>query len=68
MSKEMYASILLQHVYAIAPDEADRISLISATFIGIVDSIVNQADYTTAQKIAKIRNLNDARKEVLADE
>ncbi|WP_427050390.1 hypothetical protein [Paenibacillus sp. TC-CSREp1] len=64
----MYASILLQHVYAIAPDEADRISLISATFIGIVDSIVNQADYTTAQKIAKIRNLNDARKEVLADE
>jgi hypothetical protein len=68
MTKETYASILLQHVYAIAPDDTDRISLISATFIGILDSIVNQADYTTAQKVAKIRNLNEARKEVLADE
>ncbi|KAA8750154.1 hypothetical protein [Paenibacillus sp. UASWS1643] len=68
MSKEMYASILLQHVYAFDPSERERISLISATFIGIVDSIVNQADYTTDQKIAKLRNLNDARKEVLAYE
>ncbi|WP_434750240.1 hypothetical protein [Paenibacillus amylolyticus] len=68
MSKEAYASILLQHVYKYGPDDADRFSLISATFIGIVDSIVNQADYTTTQKMTKIRNLNDARKEVLADE
>ncbi|WP_145412488.1 hypothetical protein [Paenibacillus xylanexedens] len=68
MSKEMYASILLQHVYTFDPDERERIALISATFIGIVDSIVNQADYTTAQKMTKIRNLNEARKEVLADE
>lgn len=68
MSKDMYASILLQHVYAYDPTDRERISLISATFIGIVDSIVNQADYTTAQKLTKLRNLNDARKEVLADE
>jgi hypothetical protein len=67
MSTETYASLLRNsYTEADAPDQ--RRALIHATFVGIVESIVNQADYTPAQKIAKIRNLNTARKEVLADE
>ncbi|MEI2280703.1 hypothetical protein [Paenibacillus polysaccharolyticus] len=67
MSTKTYAQILRDSFTdEDAPEQ--RRALIHASFIGIVESIVNQADYTAAQKIAKLRNLNDARKEVLADE
>ncbi|MCG7383386.1 hypothetical protein [Paenibacillus sp. ACRRY] len=67
MSKATYASILRNsYTEDDAPDR--RRALIHATFVGMVESIVNDADYTATQKITKIRNLNDARKEVLADE
>lgn len=67
MSTETYATLLRK---GLAEEDApeQRRALIHATFVGMLESIVNQADYTAAQKIAKIRNLNTARKEVLADE
>jgi len=67
MSTKTYAQILRDsYTKDDAPDQ--RRALIHAAFVGMLESIVNQADYTAAQKISKIRNLNDARKEVLADE
>lgn len=67
MSRETYAAILRNSFTEDdAPDQ--RRALIHATFVGIVESIVNQADYTATQKIAKLRNLNEARKEVFANE
>ena len=67
MSRETYAALLRSSFTEDdAPDQ--RRALIHATFVGIVESIVNQADYTATQKIAKLRNLNEARKEVIADE
>jgi hypothetical protein len=67
MSRETYAALLRN---SFTEDDAPerRRALIHATFVGMVESIVNDADYTAARKIAKLRNLNDARKEVLADE
>lgn len=67
MSTKTYAQIL-RDSFTKDDAPAQRRALIHASFIGIVESIVNQADYTAARKIAKLRNLNEARKEVLADE
>lgn len=67
MSRETYVA-LLRNSFTEEDAPAQRRALIHATFVGIVESIVNQADYTAAQKIAKLRNLNEARKEVIADE
>ncbi|WP_339306893.1 hypothetical protein [Paenibacillus sp. FSL R5-0519] len=67
MSTETYASIL-RNSYTEDDAPEHRRALIYATFVGMVESIVNDADYTAARKIAKLRNLNTARKEVLADE
>ncbi|WP_339273762.1 hypothetical protein MKY59_21445 [Paenibacillus sp. FSL W8-0426] len=67
MSRETYAAILRKS-YTEEDAPTQRRALIHATFVGIVESIVNQADYTSDQKVEKLRNLNAARKEVLADE
>ncbi|MDQ0168752.1 hypothetical protein [Paenibacillus tundrae] len=67
MSRETYVA-LLRSSYTEEDAPANRRALIHATFVGMVEAIVNDADYTAARKIAKLRNLNAARKEVLADE
>nr|WP_154895269.1 hypothetical protein [Paenibacillus xylanexedens] len=67
MSRETYAA-LLRNSYTEDDAPTQRRALIHATFVGMVESIVKDADYTAARKIAKLRNLNEARKEVLADE
>lgn len=67
MSKETYAQIMRESFEEWHTRERRR-AYINASFVGMVESIVNDADYTAARKIAKLRNLNDARKEVLADE